>query len=95
MVQKVRFVDPAKLYRMIKDEIDAAYFEVMNKGDLIDRGQLRQFEENLAAFVGTKYAVGLNSGMTPFIFLCGRRESVLVTKSSYRPIHSWLPVPQL
>ena len=62
MVQKVRFVDPAKLYRMIKDEIDAAYFEVMNKGDLIDRGQLRQFEENLAAFVGTKYAVGLNSG---------------------------------
>lgn len=47
---------------MIKDELDAAYFEVMSKGDLIDRGQLRQFEENLAAFVGTKYAVGLNSG---------------------------------
>lgn len=47
---------------MIKDELDTAYFEVMNKGDLIDRGQLRQFEENLAAFVGTKYAVGLNSG---------------------------------
>jgi dTDP-4-amino-4,6-dideoxygalactose transaminase len=47
---------------MIKDELDAAYFEVMSKGDLIDRGQLKQFEENLAAFVGTKYAVGLNSG---------------------------------
>jgi dTDP-4-amino-4,6-dideoxygalactose transaminase len=47
---------------MIKDELDAAYFDVMSKGDLIDRGQLRQFEENLAAFVGTKYAVGLNSG---------------------------------
>jgi hypothetical protein len=28
----------------------------MSKGDLIDRGQLRGFEENLAAFVGTKYA---------------------------------------
>lgn len=47
---------------MIKDEIDAAYFEVMSNGDLIDRGQLKRFEENLAAFVGTKYAVGLNSG---------------------------------
>jgi dTDP-4-amino-4,6-dideoxygalactose transaminase len=62
MVHKVKFVEPAKVYQMIKDELDAAYFDVMTKGDLIDRGQLRQFEENLAAFVGTKYTVGLNSG---------------------------------
>jgi dTDP-4-amino-4,6-dideoxygalactose transaminase len=62
MAKKVRFVEPAKVYRMIKDELDAAYFEVMSKGDLIDRGQLKSFEENLARFVGTKYAVGLNSG---------------------------------
>ena len=62
MSYKVKFVEPGKLYRMIKDELDAVYFEVMSKGDLIDRGQLRQFEKNLAAFVGTKYAVGLNSG---------------------------------
>lgn len=34
----------------------------MSKGDLIDRGQLKTFEENLAQFVGTRYAVGLNSG---------------------------------
>ena len=62
MVRKVRFVDPVKVYQMIKDELDAAYFEVMEKGDLIDREQLKSFEENLAKFVGTKYAVGLNSG---------------------------------
>jgi dTDP-4-amino-4,6-dideoxygalactose transaminase len=62
MAYKVRFVDPVRVYKMIKEEIDAAYFEVMSKGDLIDRGQLRSFENNLAAFVGTKYAVGLNSG---------------------------------
>lgn len=62
MSYRVRFVDPAKNYRMIKEEIDQAYFEVMSKGDLIMRGQLRSFEENLATFVGTKYAVGLNSG---------------------------------
>lgn len=62
MIQKVRFVDPGKLYLTIKPELDAAYFEVMEKGDLIDRDQLRRFEDNLAAFVGTKYAVGLNSG---------------------------------
>lgn len=62
MGYKVRFVDPVKVYQMIKEELDAAYLEVMSKGDLIDRGQLKRFEENLAAFVGTKYAVGLNSG---------------------------------
>mgnify|MGYP000863682205 FL=1 len=59
---KVRFVNPGKLYLTIKDELDQAYFEVMTKGDLIDRGHLKSFEENLAKFVGTKYAVGLNSG---------------------------------
>jgi len=62
MGYKVLFVNPAKNYHMIKDEIDAAFFDVMSKGDLIDRDQLRSFEENLAKFVGTKHAVGLNSG---------------------------------
>ncbi len=62
MAYRVKFVEPAKLYGMIKAELDAAYFAVMEKGDLIDRSQLRSFEKNLAAFVGTRYAVGLNSG---------------------------------
>lgn len=62
MGHRVPFVNPAKNYALIKAEIDAAYAEVMSKGDLIDRDQLRSFEKNLAAFVGTKYAVGVNSG---------------------------------
>jgi dTDP-4-amino-4,6-dideoxygalactose transaminase len=62
MAHRIKFVDPARNYQMIKQELDAVYFEVMTKGDLIDRGQLKQFEDNLAAFVGTEYAVGLNSG---------------------------------
>ncbi|MBC7350134.1 MAG: DegT/DnrJ/EryC1/StrS family aminotransferase [Candidatus Aminicenantes bacterium] len=62
MSYKVRYVYPDRLYRILKKELDAAYFEVMSKGDFIDRQQLRRFEEDLASFVGTKYAVGLNSG---------------------------------
>lgn len=62
MGYKVPFVNSAKNYLLIKDEIDAAYFDVMSKGDLIDRSHLKSFEENLAKFVGKKYAVGLNSG---------------------------------
>ena len=59
---RVRFVDPARLYQTLKGELDAVYFEVMEKGDLIDRDHLKRFEQNLASFVGTTYAVGLNSG---------------------------------
>lgn len=62
MSYKIPFVDSKKNYQFIKSELDQAYFEVMTNGDLIDRSQLKSFEKNLAAFVGTKYAVGLNSG---------------------------------
>jgi dTDP-4-amino-4,6-dideoxygalactose transaminase len=62
MISKVPFVDPSRVYNKLKEELDSAYFEVMSKGDLIDRAQLKSFETKLADFVGTKYAVGLNSG---------------------------------
>jgi dTDP-4-amino-4,6-dideoxygalactose transaminase len=59
---KVRFVNPQRTYQSLKAELDAAYFEVMSSGKFIAQEHLRRFEEQLAAFVGTKYAVGLNSG---------------------------------
>src|SRR2546425_12085694 len=59
---RVRFVNPQATYASIKTEIDAAYADVMTNGELIDRRHLRDFEEHLARFVGTRYAVGLNSG---------------------------------
>ena len=57
VVYAVPFVEPGKLYAMLKAELDAAYFEVMARGDLIMRAQLSEFEQNLATFVGSKYAV--------------------------------------
>ena len=62
MSYRVRFIDPPRNYELIRDEIDAAYREVMEAGDLIMRQQLARFEANLATFVGTRYAVGVNSG---------------------------------
>ena len=49
-------------YRRIWDEVMEAIKEALSKGDLILRDQLRQFEENIASFVGVKYGVGVNSG---------------------------------
>jgi dTDP-4-amino-4,6-dideoxygalactose transaminase len=62
MGYRVPFVDPRAHYEKLKLEIDAAIIDCLGKGDLIYRQQLREFEERLAAFVGVKYAVGVNSG---------------------------------
>ncbi len=61
-MQRIPFVAPSRVYAELKEELDAAYFDVMSNGDLIDRKHLKAFECNLAAFVGTRFAVGVNSG---------------------------------
>ena len=65
---KVPFVNYPEHYRRIWSEVMEVIEEALSKGDLILRDQLRQFEENIASFTGTKYAVGLNSG-TDALFL--------------------------
>src|SRR5436309_5762326 len=62
MPYRVPFVDPRAHYRRYQTEIDAAINECLSHGDLIYRDQLRRFEENFAAFVGVRFAVGVNSG---------------------------------
>ncbi len=57
----VPFIDPREHYRRLKGEIDFAITDTLAKGDLVLRQQLRDFEKNLAEFVGVKYAVGVNS----------------------------------
>jgi len=59
---RVRFVDFPRHYRLLKAEIDAVIKEALSGGDLIMRRQLKDFEADMASFVGTDYAVGLNSG---------------------------------
>jgi len=62
MNYKVGFVDFPLHYHRLESEIDAAIKQVLCGGDLIMRQQLSDFEGNIASFVGTDYAVGLNSG---------------------------------
>ena len=65
---KVPFVNYPEHYRRIWVEVMGAITQVLSKGDLILRDQLKQFEEKIASFVGMKYAVGVNSG-TDALFL--------------------------
>jgi aminotransferase EvaB len=58
---RIPFVDPKEHYRRYRQEIDFAISDTLSRGDLVLRQQLRDFEQHLAEFVGTKYAVGVNS----------------------------------
>ena len=68
MSYRVPFVDPREHYRRLKGEVDFAITDTLAKGDLVLRQQLRDFEKNLAEFVGVKHAVGVNSGYHALYF---------------------------
>src|SRR3990167_7363871 len=57
----VRFFNPGLTYQKLKPKLDEVYFRVMSAGDLILRKDVEEFEKRLAEFIGTKYAVALNS----------------------------------
>lgn len=63
----VRFFDPAKAYLRIKAEIDGVMQDVLERGDLILRKDVEDFEKNLAIYVGAKYAVAVASGTDALI----------------------------
>ncbi len=67
-MKKVPFVNYGLQYKKNKKEIDKAITSALIRGDLINRRDVEEFEKNLANFVGTKYAVALNSGTDALFF---------------------------
>lgn len=55
-------VDLTAQYHSIKKEIDAAVLATLESGHFILGPQVTKFEESAAAYLGTRYAVGLASG---------------------------------
>lgn len=61
MNHKVPFIDYPAHYQNMEHEILAIIKDVLfTRADLILRKDLKEFEENIASFLGTKYAVGVN-----------------------------------
>src|SRR5437867_175753 len=58
---KVRFVNYPAQFKKMEGEIMSTIQTVLAQGDLMLRQQLRDFESNLATFVGTRYAVGTSN----------------------------------
>lgn len=84
----IRFFNPGLSYQELRDKILPKIDEVLTKGDLILREDVEEFEKKLADYVGTKYAVGLNSG-TDALYLAlrglkiGPGDEVLVPSRTF------------
>ncbi|MEK7542378.1 MAG: DegT/DnrJ/EryC1/StrS family aminotransferase [Patescibacteria group bacterium] len=68
MDYKVRFVNAARHYLAHKDEYLGVIDDVLSRGDLIIRRDVEEFEKAIASMVGTRYAIGLNSGTDTLFF---------------------------
>jgi len=64
----MQFLDLTLQYKSIKEEIDSAIKRVLDSGIFIGGPEVEEFEKEIAAFCGTKYAIGVNSG-TDALFL--------------------------
>src|SRR5436305_1545997 len=59
---KVEFYGHVRQYHNIKSEIDANIKTVLESGQYVMGPMLKRFEGELAAYHGTKYAIGLGNG---------------------------------
>ncbi len=59
---KVSFYGHVRQYRSIQSEIDANIRTVLESGSYVMGPMLKKFEEELAQFCGTRYAVGVGNG---------------------------------
>jgi dTDP-4-amino-4,6-dideoxygalactose transaminase len=70
----IPLLDLQAQYQGLKPEIDSAVARVLASGNFILGPEVAAFEEDFAAFVGTSYAVGVNSGTSALhlaLLACG------------------------
>jgi dTDP-4-amino-4,6-dideoxygalactose transaminase len=62
LTMKVEFYGHVRQYRNIQAEIDANLQKVLLSGNYVQGPMLKQFEAELAAYSGTRYAIGVGNG---------------------------------
>jgi len=95
MTAQVPFLDLGQTYLEIREELDAAYQRVMNSGWYILGNEVRAFEEEFAAYCGTKHCVGVGNGLEALQLILraygvGPGDEVVVPANTY--IATWLAV---
>lgn len=91
---KVRFFNPGLGYQKIRDEVLPEIDRVLTAGDLILRADMERFEQRLAEYVGTKYAVALNSG-TDALYLSLMALKISPGHAVLVPSHTFVATAQV
>lgn len=91
----VPFLDMKAPYLELKHELDAAYERVMSSGWYILGEEVEAFEQEFAAYVGTKFCVGVGNGLEALHLILraygiGPGDEVIVPANTY--IATWLAV---
>jgi dTDP-4-amino-4,6-dideoxygalactose transaminase len=92
---KIPFLDLMAPYKELKAELDEAYGRVMSSGWYILGKEVELFEEEYAAFCGTKYCVGVGNCLDALHLILracdiGQGHEVIVPSNTY--IATWLAV---
>ncbi len=90
MIYKIDFINSSyhRFYLWHKEEIDRQIQKCLSKGQLTLREELWNLEKRIAKYVGTKYAVGVNSG-TDALFLSlkalgiGKGDEVITVSNTF------------
>lgn len=84
----IPFLDLRTQYTSIKKEVDAALQRVLDSGVFIGGKEVERFEEEMARFIGTRFAMSVNSG-TDGLFLSlkalgiGQGDEVITTPFTF------------
>jgi dTDP-4-amino-4,6-dideoxygalactose transaminase len=92
---KVPFLDLKAAYRELQTDLDAASRRVMESGWYILGQEVEAFEDEFAAYCGTKHCVGVGNGLDALILILrsyeiGPDSEVIVPANTY--IATWLAV---
>ena len=63
----MKFIDLTRQYEQIKEEAEKRVLNVMRSTNYIMGEEVRAFEENSAAYLGVKHAIGVASGTDALI----------------------------
>ena len=88
MPERVPCVDLAAEYREVGGAVEAAVLRVLRSGQYVLGPETRAFEEELAAFAGTRFAVGVGSGTEALMLVLralsiGSGDEVVTTAYTY------------
>jgi dTDP-4-amino-4,6-dideoxygalactose transaminase len=92
---RIPFLDLGATYQELKGELTAAFERVMNSGWYILGEEVSKFEEEFAAYCGTRHCIGVANGLDALYIILkaydiGPGDEIIVPSNTY--IATWLAI---